>query len=475
MKPVHWKAMLSAAFLVPNLAITADLTLEQYLNQVREKNQAVIASTMIVEGTASRQDEGRLIFRPSIFAQGQMAVDKKHVANQATQGNRVDNEFVTAGLMQQFDFGMKGQLSYSVIHTKIYNAGANFVPLADYNDGVARIELSQSLWRNFWGKESKAQSDLIDSQSKAVGHLENFRIKSTLASAENVYWNLSQMKKIVKVQTDNLSRSQKLSQWNQRRINSGLAERSDFLQAEANYKLREYELKNALLEKSSLERTFNSLRGIEGGIVTESLTSIESKELKALPLPVKAEFRDDTKAALEQQKLAKANADLAIERNKPTFEVYGSYAFNGRDPERAEAISDSFKTDHSTSAVGVRFNAPLDFGTTSKNIDGYKKEQIAAEYTYQKKVFDQEREWTDLVARFEDAKTRLSLVEKIADAQKVKITNENNRLSNGRTTTFQVLNFEQDYASAELLKIQSETNLLNIYSQLKIFSAGGSQ
>lgn len=475
MKPAHWEAMLFAAFLVPNLALTAELSLEQFLTQVKEKNQAILASDMIVQGSASRQDEGRLIFRPSIFAQAQIAVDKKHVTNQATQGNRVDNEFVTAGLIQQFGFGMKGQLSYSVVHTEIYNAGASFVPLADYNDGVAKIELSQSFWRNFWGKESKAQADLIESQSKAIGHLENFRIKSTLANAENVYWNLSQMKKIVKVQTDNLNRSQKLTLWNQRRINSGLAERSDFLQSEANYKLRQYELKNALLEKSALERTFNSLRGIESGPVAESLTNIESKELKTLPLPVKAEFRDDTKAALEQQKLAKANASLAIERNKPTFEVYGSYAFNGRDSERAEAISDSFKTDYSTSAIGVRFNAPLDFGTTSKNIDGYKKEQIAAEYTYQKKVFDQEREWTDLVARFEDAKTRLSLVEQIADAQKVKITNENNRLSNGRTTTFQVLNFEQDYASAELLKIQSETNLLNIYSQLKIFSVGGSQ
>lgn len=475
MKPAYWKALLSTALLVPNLALTEELSLEQFLAQVREKNQSIVASTMIVEATGERADEGKLIFRPSIFAQGQMAIDKKPVANQATQGNRVDNEFVTAGLMQQFDFGLKGQLSYNIMHTKIYNAGATFVPMAEYNDGIAKLELSQSLWRNFWGKENRAQSTLIDSQSKATGHLENFRIKSILANAESVYWSLSQIKKVAKVQTDNLARAQKLTQWNQRRINNGLAERSDFLQAEANVRLREYELKNTLLEKGILERSFNSLRGLESNAVEETLLSLDNKNLKLLQAPAKADLRDDTKAALEQQKLAKANADLSIERNKPTLEVYGSYALNGRDPERAEAVSDSFKTDHYTGAVGVRFNAPLDFGTTSRNIDGYKKEQIAAEYVYQKKVFDENREWNDLVARFEDLKTKLSLVEKIADSQKVKITNENDRLSKGRTTTFQVLNFEQDYATAELLKIQTETALLNIYSQLKIFSAGGSK
>ena len=347
--------------------------------------------------------------------------------------------------------------------------------MSDYSDGVAKLELSQSLWRNYWGRENRAQETLLNSQAKASGHLEDFKIKTILSNAEAVYWSLSQARKVTKVQADNLARAQKLAQWNQRRINSGLAEKSDYLQAEANVKLREYELRNGLLDKATLERTFNSLRGLEENTVNETLLSLDGKNLKQLSVPAKADLRDDTKAAFENQKLAKANADLSIERNKPTFEVYGSYALNGRDQDRADAITNSFKTDHSTSAVGVRFNAPLDFGTTSKNIDGYKKEQVAAEYTYQKKVFDENREWNDLVARFEDAKIKLDLVEKIANSQKIKITNENDRLSKGRTTTFQVLNFEQDYASAELLQIQSETNLLNIYSQLKIFSAGGSK
>ena len=475
MKPRLMKAMLALSTIMPGLAFSAQLSLNDFLAQVQEKNQGVVANIMVAEGTAQRAEEGRLIFRPSIFASGQVMVDKKPVANPATQGNRTDTEYVTAGLMQNFDFGLKGQLGYTVYHTKSYNAGTTFVPLADFNDGVAKLELSQSLWRNWNGREQKAQADLIDSQSRVSKHIANFTVQTTLATAESVYWSLSQTRKVIKVQQDNLSRAQQIRSWNQRRVNSGLSERSDFLQADSNLKLREYELQAALQQQNLLQRTFNSMRGIDSNLVSEELEPVVVSNLKSLTPPPKAELREDTKAALEQQNLAKANAALSIERNKPNFEVFGSYAFNGRDPERAEAISNSFKNDHSTSAIGLRFSAPLDFGTTSSAIDGYKKEQVAAEYNYQRKVFDQEREWNDLITKFEDAKVKLDLTEKIAETQRVKTANERNRLNNGRTTTFQVLTFELDSAQSEILKIQTETDLLNIYAQLKIFSAGGAK
>ncbi|AUN99566.1 hypothetical protein C0V70_15925 [Bacteriovorax stolpii] len=469
------QSLLAAILLVPSLGYTAPLSLADYLRQVEEKNQGVVANKLVAEGTKAREEEGRLIFRPSIFAQGQMMVDKKPVANTSTQGDRTDTQYVTAGLAQNFNFGLKGQLSYTLYHTKIYNAGQTFVPLADFNDGIAKLELSQSLWRNWNGKENKAQADLIDSQAKASKHLADFNVQTTLTNAESIYWSLSQTRKVIQVQKDILARAQQIRSWNQRRLSNGLAERSDFLQADSNFKLREYELNSALQQQNLLERSFNSLRGIDSSEVTEELEAVDSKNLKGLNPPAKAEFRADTLAALEQQNLAKANAALAIERNRPTFEIYGSYAFNGRDPERADAISNSFKTNHTTSAIGVRFNTPLDFGTTSSAIDGYKKEQIAAEYNYQRKVFDQDREWNDLLTKFADAKVKLDLAEKISDAQRTKSTNERNRLNNGRTTTFQVLSFEVDNASAEILRIQTETDLLNIYAQLKIFSAGGAK
>jgi outer membrane protein TolC len=475
MKLAPLSALLAMALALPALSWGAQLSLDDYLLQVKEKNQSMTASKLLVEGADLKADEGKLLFRPSVFAQAQAATDKKPTTNRSAQGDRTDYTFFTAGLIQQFNFGLQGKLGYNFSHTKIYDASPSFLPQSDFHDGVATLELSQSLWRNFWGNEARSQEAIITSQALALKHNENFKMKSTLAQAESLYWSLSQIRKVVKVEKESLERAQKIKSWNQNRLRSGLGESADFLQSDANFKSREYELKSSLQDMKNLVRAVNSLRGIDSEIIDEELESVDASKLQALALPDKSEMRDDTKAALELQKIASANAALSIEKNKPTFEVYGSYALNGRDQIASDAVSNSFKTDHDTKAIGLRFVAPLDFGTTHDNINGYKNDKIAAEQNFQRKLFEQNQQWNDLVSRFEDAKIKLSLVEKIADAQKIKANNERERLNRGRTVTFQVLNFEQDYAQSELTRIQNETNILNIYSQLKIYSAGGNK
>ena len=469
------KALIALAVALPLSANADQLTLEKFLKQVEEKNQSVTASKLIVEGTTSRADEGKLIFKPSLFAQAQTSSDKKLTTNVAAQGDRTDYTAVSAGIMQQFNFGLQSKLSYNLSHTKIYDATPSFLPISDFRTGVTTLELSQSLWRNFLGREARSQEEVATAAAAATKHIENYKIKTTLALAESIFWSLSQALKVVKVEKDSLDRAKKIRDWNQNRLRSGLAENADFLQADTNYKAREYELKSTLIDLKTLQRSLNALRGIDSDIVEENFEEVDSAKIKMLALPKKEELRDDTKSALEQQKIAKANAAMSIEKNKPTLELFGAYALNGKAVQTGDAVSDSFKTDHDTKAIGLRFIAPLDFGSTSDNINGYKKEQIAAEQNFQRKLFDQDQQWNDLSAKLEDAKVKLSLVEQIEQAQKIKASNERDRLNKGRTTTFQVLNFEQDYAQSELSRIQSETNILNIYSQLKTFSAGGTK
>lgn len=475
MKLAQMSALLGLMATIPSLGFGAELTLSEYLKQVEEKNQSMTASKSIVEAAELKANEGKLIFRPNVFAQTQTTLDKKPTANQSAQGDRTDYTFFTAGLTQQFAMGLQGKIGYNLSHTKIYDASPIFLPVSDFHDGVATLELSQSLWRNIWGKETRSQEAIITAQAKAAKYSENYKMELVLAQAESLYWSLSQIKKVVQVQKEILERAQKIRVWNERRFKTGLAESSDFLQSDANYKARDYELKSALQDLKNLARSVNSLRGIDSDVFEEQLEPVDSNKIKQLTLPAKAELRDDTKAALELQKIAKATADLSIEKNKPTFELYGAYGINGRNSSASGAVNRSFTTDHDTRTIGVRFVSPLDFGTTSDDIKGYKKDQFAAEQNYQRKLFDQEQQWNDLVSRFDDAKIKLSLVEKIEEAQKIKASNERDRLSRGRTVTFQVLNFEQDYAQSILARIQNQTNILNIYSQLKIYSAGGNK
>mgnify|MGYP001046760359 CR=1 FL=1 len=49
------------------------------------------------------------------------------------------------------------------------------------------------------------------------------------------------------------------------------------------------------------------------------------------------------------------------------------------------------------------------------------------------------------------------------------VTRAFERLLRGRTTTFQALNFEQDYASAQLLRLRTQAEVLQLTAQLNAF------
>lgn len=450
------------------------LSLDEYLNQVRTKNDQFQASALSSEAATGKAGEAGQIFKPQLVLEGQSAVDKKHTTNPAAQGDRTDFTQMKAGVLQQFGIGLKGQLSYKLSHTKIYNAQATAVPTPEYKDSAVQLELSQSLWRNFNGAESKAQANLLSSGAVAQKHAENYKGKIILTNAESLYWSLSQVDKMIKVQKESLDRAVKIRTWAKRRFDSQLADNTDFLQADAGAKYRQLELESALQEQKNLVRNFNSLRGVNSDTLDFDLEELTSDKIESLNIPARAEMREDTLAALESKKIAEANAELAIARNLPTFDVFGSYTLNGRDRDKyADAVTEAFKNEHETAVVGVKFQAPIDFFTTKKTIDAYRKDVLATDHTYRRKVFDQDKEWDELVRKFEDAKYRLKLSKQIEDAQHRKAANERNRLNLGRTLTSTVLTFEQDLASSQLLRIKNESDIITTYTQLLTYKAGG--
>ncbi len=64
---------------------------------------------------------------------------------------------------------------------------------------------------------------------------------------------------------------------------------------------------------------------------------------------------------------------------------------------------------------------------------------------------------------------RFEMYDKLVAAQKVKLNNEKNRHSHGRTTIVNVINFEVDFLLAQLGRIRTLSEILQIHAQLKLF------
>lgn len=446
------------------------LTLEDYLSQVRSKNEGILATELSVKAKNLRQDEATLQFKPSFFLTGEYADDQRPTLAPSFQGTQTLRHTLRTGISQYFRTGTRASISYNYYKTQINGLSGGLVPNNKFFDIAPQFELTQSLWRNWLGAESKAAEEAQLAQVEAQRFTEIFNLKQLLTQAENAYWRLYVAQTTLKVQEQSLDRAKRLKDWNAERVRTNLVDESDLLQSEANYEARQIELQDTLTEVNVAQKEFNSIRQTDGEVNLEGTKGKDSSYILDVSLPSKMKMREDVRAALANQKFAVANAELGRQRNKPNLELYGSYSINGRDPYQSAATEQAMTATRPYSIIGVRFTTPLDFGSMNDYKQAYNQEAKAAELSYKRRAYEVDREWEILVERFKNLKHRLKLAIKLEKVQDKKFQTERRRFQQGRTTTFQVTQFEQDLANTQIQRLRYERDLIVVYNQLKLYS-----
>ncbi len=435
------------------------LTLDGYLGQVAGENRAIRAAQETSEGAGLRSSESTLIYSPVLFAEARWVNDHEVLALfRAYDKLRTDS--YSLGINQLTPYGTKFKVAYTLENYDYVSQRPRFW------EGLARVEVSQSLLRNGFGAETRAQAVAVEAAALGTQYQESFRAKALRAEAESAYIRLASAREVRRINEDSLKRAQEILGWQNRRYRLNLGENSDLLQSQANIEVTKLQLQSALDSERTAARDLNRMRNLDSDTVSESvvLPSIDQ-----VTPPNRGQFRDDVRAAIEGTRAAAASAEIGRQRNKPELEVYGSYALNSRQAERSTAISRSFSNDFPTSVVGVRFSTPLLIGSQLDAVKGYGKEAVAAETLKDQKIFEQEVTWKDLVLKLEEAKRRYAISVQLAAVQKKKAESERSRLRQGRTTTYQSLIFDQDLNIAEATRIQAQAEVLQILSQMKTF------
>jgi outer membrane protein TolC len=450
---------------------TGPLDLEGYLKQIKAGNPAFRSAQLSAEGAQERSGEGGLAFSPQLFS------DFSYIYNTQTPFpigfNWLTNQNYQAGVSYQAPFGLRTRAYYKIL---VYEAEGfppafgNTRPL--FYEGSTNFEFAFPLWRGLFGGEARAQRDAAEAGANAARYASSFQSKGLLAAGEAGYWRLALARENVRVQREAMETAKKMLEWARRRAGLQLGDRSDVYQMEAAYDLRSLQLQSALDEERAASLEFNSNRGSKSEVVEEKLIPLTRDLLANLQIPERAQFRDDVLAAEQQKKAAEANARLGLERNSPKLDLSATASFWQRSEDFSTAIGQSFSTRHPSGTVALNFQVPFDIPTVLSVRSGFHKELEAADLTFQRKVFDQEKEWTDIVKKLDEAKRRYELSQKIEKIQSEKFDYERDRLTRGRTTTLQVLTFEQDLRTAQLTRIQSQAAILNLVAQMKTF--GGS-
>lgn len=447
------------------------LSLDDYLYQVNHHHCGIQGGRKIVRGSQQRVVEANLITRPSLFAEAQYIRNVYNPTFSPIEGNQSEIETGKLGFSEVTPFGLQGKLYYNYQYQNYSGTNPLFVNNTNFYSSSPVLEFNLSLWRNFAGRETRATQCLIASQVKFIHYSEQFKITSLLAQAETTYWRLAVAQHVVNIQLASLDRAKRIRAWASKRTRLRLADRADWLQAEAGVDSRRLDLQTSIDELKLAAHAFNTMRGMPCDYVPEQLIDFNAALFDQLPTPCFHPIRDDVKAAEQQKNIAVANARLGIEKNKPDLDLYATYSFNGRNPDMNQAVSESFSTTYPSTVVGIRLKMPLDYGSLHRVKTGYRNQIYGAEEQYHQQVYESHQLWNELIIRLQTAKKRLCLARQLEDIQLEKLNSEKQRHSAGRTTTYQVLLFEQDYANSQISRLMIQAEILGYLAQLKTFGA----
>lgn len=487
----------------PGLSAGKLYTLEEYLKSVKAANQTIqIASTTIAAGEL-RTDATDIMFSPQFFTQASHTHDAREQAN-PTSPERIDATNITFGIQKLWENGLQSQISHSttrvqldqaeipatyqidfpfpnpaapgtstIVPVTIANPVLGVLPRDDYTEARTQLDLVQPLLKNSGGSDHKLTRELARTKIQMQKLGESYKVKNLLAQAENIYWQLALAQEAVRNQEGTIERFRKIRAWAANRAQSQLGDRIDLLQAEAGLKAKIFELEGMKRDRNALQRVFNSLRGFNGEAVSEQLTPLAKKTLVNTSLNVQKGTSEvkrlDIEIAKKAERLAEIEIEQSREKYKSQLDVFGTFALQDIDEKGYNALVGSASSTHPLVTVGVKFSTPLDEHIINRDREGLVQSSKATRLDRELKEFNARQDWLDLRAQLREAEQRLILANELEAAQKEKLSYERIRLENGRTTTYQILNFENDYAQSQLATIRSKAEILGILAKLKSF------
>lgn len=446
-----------------------ELSLQTYLREVLQYNQGLQGANLLASGASQRMKEGTLLIKPRFFAEGQYLQDNYDPNWSPINGNSRNLQTYKAGISQTTPYGIQGKVYYNYQHQTLA-ALPPLLPSTTYTASSPIVELNIPLARNLVGRETRANVSLLRAQVDLAKHLQQFNNQQLMAQAESAYWHLAIARQIIAKQQESLHRAVQIQQWISIKATHYLKEEADILQAQSAVESKKLDIQSAMNDLKLAELNFNNYRGICSTLVNNILVSYHPHITDHVEIPAHG-VRQDVFIAEQEQNMQIANARVGIEKNTPDLDLYMSYAFNGNNPSANQAIAQSFTTNYPSTAVGLRLSLPLDFNRLKQDRAGYKKEILGAKYLFKQKLIENDRLRESLILKIHNAQSRLSITTQLEKINSAKLNAERVRLTYGKTTTYQVLLFEQELVNAQIAQFMLEDEILQLRAQLRTFGA----
>ncbi len=339
--------------------------------------------------------------------------------------------------------------------------------LKPYHEAAVEVSLTQSLGKNFFGLADRAgikttRIDIMNAEYTSLTAIENI-----LCDVQTAYWNLTFKNEELKIKSEMLEEAKKLLNIYKEKYEKGLVESVDLLAAQANVGARENDTLLSQLEK---EITKNNLLFL----LNEGNTSIEIEPSDSLTItPYNVDIYQELKEALLYRRdyktianqLKSLNIDIAVKKNAlwPEIDLEASFTKNGIKSTLQDSWKDISSENNSEVYVGVSFKMPIENRLSKSDLKEAKlhKEQLLLSFKRTERLIL--KEIHNKTQKINNLKSRLMLLDSIAELQQNKLIEEMKHLSYGRSNSDTIIRYENDLLQARL---NLASTLLNYHISL---------
>lgn len=463
---IYFSFILFSSLFLTGITLGSVLDLKTYQKDVFANNKMYQGLKDRVESFEKKKSEASIMYSPYLFANYYYSKDERENINPSFMGTRTLAKNYEVGLGQLTPWGQNISLSYKSLYSDL--KGTLLTTPTAYEVGP-KLELTQSLWRNFFGSETRAKNKSIVSHNYSQFYDDRFNLSQFEESVKMMYLQTYIAKESLKLQKEALSHANEIMSWAKGRYQRQLGDESDYLQAQAQVLAKEYEVKSAEDIYQNMEKKFQSLRGKEESAINETLAPLDISTLTSYKPSTDYHTRDDISSLYSKLDYLSYQQDIQAESHRPTFEFYGQLLYQGRDKNYSISEEEAWDKKNEWWVVGFRFSAPLFFWDSIDNVKAYQVSSASQALIKEQKELEAKSEWLKLQEELKELKEKLSISKKLTQIQKRKIEVERKRLRHGKTTTYQVLTFELDHLNAELLHLKTQSDLLNVISSLEMY------
>ena len=441
------------------------LTLDDFLTKVKDQNGLYKNYEEKVVSSKLKVREKDLLTSPSVFADSSYSENHKKSTEKDLSYDYKSDINYNLGLRQDTDFGLNGKLYYDIKKTTFVNPDP--ATTENRSTGTVEIELEQNLLKNSFGQAIRANKRLIENQNMANYYNSKHSLKQLLQDAESTYWNLVVMNEITQVKATTVQQNQDMENYTIKKVKMNLMDKSNELQSRAALELAKLNLQEAKDNEKDIIRLFNSMIGTDSDVLNAKLVEIPWNYLQTYKISSDYQPTAQLKSLEKQVAAIKANSIVDKNKYKPTLNLVANYSLNREN----DGVSNAYVEDDNTPTkyIGVNFSAPLNIAAIKSFNESTYRDENAIKLQYKQQLLNDKVNWNQLLNKLNYAQERLKLARKVEEIQDIKLKNEIKRWKNGISSTYQVLQFQNELTESKLNSLNIANEIFGIIANLRLF------